>query len=946
MANAGAAEGPRKVFGRNAAPAAGPRADFVELAAPPRRGRFASLADDRAEEISALSPFKILFFDLLPSKEADSERVAMDRVRSLAFAGPYLAASHLACALILLIHQLRTGIDGLGTSLIGCVTLIAFLPYLFLTRHRTAEMKPHRIVLFWMAFIVAIGFFWCALMVTATRTGAPPAFVYGALAGAFCLTIAAFLTIPSLLLTSYCVAATAFILLVPDRSLIPLLFVFGGCLLGASIFGSRGMLFSAARKLAVESKALKAQRLVAEFEQSGRGWFWETDADGALTHVSTRLAEELGRDPTELDGAPFRSFMTDEATETIEGLERTLGFHLSTRLAFSDLTVRANSDRDIWWSISGTPHFDEYGRFLGFSGIGTDLTETRRSQAEINRLARFDALTGLPNRLMMRITLDDALRNIEKQRRGCALFLIDLDRFKNVNDTLGHPVGDALLKQVAERLRAVIGSDGQVGRLGGDEFEAVFPSIDAEGWLSSLARRLIDEVSKPYAIEGNNISIGASVGIAIATSAHNCADALIRNADLALYAAKDDGRGTFRVFSPEMHSEAKERQALEDELRHALERDQLKVVYQPVVNAITEEVVGFEALARWLHPTRGYVPTDRFIELAEECGLILQIGDWVLRTACTDAAAWPQGIRIAVNISAIQFANPEFLTSVMGALAASGLSPEQLELEVTESVFMAGTGATEATFARLKSAGVRLALDDFGTGYSSLGYLKKAPFDKIKIDQSFVRGSAAGDQTNSAILRSIVTLADSLDMDTTAEGVETHDDLALIRALGCSQVQGYIFGRPMEAEEARERVASARSVSASGFANSRAPRQSLLRRAQLQWNGMVFPVRIRNISVGGALLETSRGLSPGAPVQLDLPGCGSFGAEVRWAEDSRIGIKFDRPFNVALLSSTVDNPLARTGLQPAYLATEKSPDSPWAAAKERFTPADLKSGRG
>lgn len=911
-----------------------------------RRGRFSSLADDKAERINELTSVEVVFFDLFPARDEESERIAMERVRSLAFAGPYLAASHLICATVLIISSLRGGAEMISLIPLGGVVLGALLPYVFLGRQRTRDLRPHRVVQFWAIFILAISALWCWVLlseVSRTPDGLPP-IAYGALAGAYGLTIAAFLSIPSLLVASYVSASIAFLLLLPERSLIALMFVFGGCLLGASVFGSRGALLSAVRKLTVELKAQKASRLVAEFEQSGRGWFWETNADGALTYVSSKLAEELGRDPGDLEGEPFKELMSDEVTETVDGLERTLGFHLSTRLSFSDLTVRAKSDEDIWWSISGTPHFDEYGRFLGFSGIGTDLTEKRRSEAEINKLARFDALTGLPNRTLMRMTLEDALRNVDRQRKGCALFLIDLDRFKNVNDTLGHPIGDALLRQVADRLRSVIGSDGQVGRLGGDEFKAVFPAIDEEGWLGSIAARLIEQVSMPYVIEGNNISIGASVGIAIANSSSQCADALIRDADLALYAAKDDGRATYKIFAPDMHSEAKERQALEEELRHALAHDQLKVVYQPIVHAVTEQVVGFEALCRWLHPTRGYVPTDRFIALAEECGLIINIGDWVLKTACRDAASWPAKVRVAVNISPIQFANPNLVTSVMSALASTGLAPERLELEVTEGVFLSGSEATDDMFNRLKAAGVRLVLDDFGTGYSSLGYLKKAPFDKIKIDQSFVRGSSNGDNTNSAILKSIITLAESLRMDTTAEGVETHDDLGLIRELGCSQIQGYIFGRPMDADAASELLSSVTTVTAEGFETNRPPRYSLLRQASLQWNGMTFAVRVRNISVGGALLETDRGLAPGADVQLDLPGCGSLGAQVRWAQKDRIGIRFERPFNLARLSTQNGRPSLRKGLKPAYLDTETAADSPWAGRHERLTPGELRHG--
>jgi diguanylate cyclase (GGDEF)-like protein len=538
---------------------------------------------------------------------------------------------------------------------------------------------------------------------------------------------------------------------------------------------------------------------------------------------------------------------------------------------------------------------------LGFRGIGTDLTQQRRSEDEINRLAKYDSLTGLPNRMLMRRTLDEALQNQQSAAGGCALFLIDLDRFKNVNDTLGHPIGDSLLKQVAQRLTNVIGDKGQIGRLGGDEFEAVFPTLNDGGGLASLAERLIQQVSMPYSIEGHNISIGASVGIAIAPPIGTCADALIRNADLALYSAKAAGRGTFCFFAPEMHSEAQDRQMLENDLRKAIGRGELQLVYQPVVNAQTEELSGFEALVRWHHPARGVISPSLFIPLAEESGLIPQIGEWVLRTACAEAAKWPEQIRVAVNLSPLQFVDPNLPAIVVSALANSQIQPRQLELEITEGVFLVESESTDDMFAKLKSLGVRLALDDFGTGYSSLGYLKKAPFDKIKIDQSFVRGAAKAGSRNAAIIRAIVTLAESLGMDTTAEGAETHDELTLIRELGCSHIQGYIFGRPMAPEEAGSLAAQNKTVAADGFQFNRPPRQGLLKVANLQWNGMSISARVRNISTGGALIESDRVLPKESKVQLDLPGCGSLGGEVRWSEGRRMGIQFEQEFDLRRL---------------------------------------------
>jgi diguanylate cyclase (GGDEF)-like protein len=624
----------------------------------------------------------------------------------------------------------------------------------------------------------------------------------------------------------------------------------------------------------------------------------------------------LGRQFTDLlsvDHAP-------ESTE--EG--KTLGFHLSARFPFSDVVVRPASEQDVHWSLSGNPLFDELGRFLGFRGIGTDLTEQRKSEREITRLARFDSLTGLPNRAMMRQTLDEALRNAAHRKKGCALFMIDLDRFKNVNDTLGHPVGDALLRQVAERLTSVMGNHGQVGRLGGDEFQAVLPGGADVGLLESLARTLIEQVSRPYMIEGNKVTIGASVGIAIGDPGRASADALVRDSDLALYAAKAAGRGKHRLYEPSMHSEAAERQILENDLRQAVERGELSVYYQPVVRTAGEEVSGFEALVRWHHPTRGEISPSKFIPLAEEAGLIAKVGEWVLRTALEEAANWPDHVRIAVNLSPLQFNDPQVVEMVGTHLRETGVRAERLELEITEGVFLADGDSTEDTFAKLKDLGVRLALDDFGTGYSSLGYLKKAPFDKIKIDQSFVRGAASTSATNrnAAIIRAIVTLAETLDMDTCAEGVETHDDLQLIRELGVSMVQGYIFGQPSPAETARE-IANSATVEAAGYACIREPRHRLMRRAIALIDGKEVELRLRNISSMGALVESSASVAPGAQLAIDIVGVGPVVGIVRWAQSGKFGVQFDGQFDLSRLAPKKEVSTQPALLRPWYVEQQK-----------------------
>ncbi|RYG63360.1 bifunctional diguanylate cyclase/phosphodiesterase, partial [bacterium] len=341
-----------------------------------------------------------------------------------------------------------------------------------------------------------------------------------------------------------------------------------------------------------------------------------------------------------------------------------------------------------------------------------------------------------------------------------------------------------------QRLTRVVGAEGLVGRLGGDEFQVLLPDLDHRDTLSTLACELIASLSQPYFVGGASVTIGCSIGIAIAPDHGGDSETLVRNADLALYAAKADGRGVHRFYSDDMLAGAKKRQQLEDDLRHALATGGFHLAYQPVVGTADERIVGFEALVRWDHPTRGPVSPADFIPVAEECGLIEALGEWVLRTACIEAAAWPREVRVAVNVSPIQFANPRLPSLVTSALARAGLPAHRLELEITEGVFLDESSSSDAMFAALKGLGVRLALDDFGTGYSSLGYLRTAPFDKIKIDQSFVRGAAQPGNRNAAIIRAIVTLADTLGMDTTAEGVEIQDEIRLVRELGCSHIQG------------------------------------------------------------------------------------------------------------------------------------------------------------
>jgi diguanylate cyclase (GGDEF)-like protein len=835
--------------------------------------------------------------------DEQEESAARERVRSLDHVPAFLLGVHLICAAAFLI--------GLGSRFnpppalaasLGAVIAIDLGILAWLRRRPLARLAPHAAIRGAALYSLAVFVLWCVAAFAAAPAGRQDSTLIDiAVAGGVLALPIAFLSFPALVAIGCAGFAAKFLFLSGDLLGGGVAVLLSLPLVRLSLKASADRTVQLRRRIVIDWHGQRAARFIEEFEQAGRGWFWETTARGALSYVSEQLAADLKRPAADLIGTPFADLIGIDDRRGTESSGRTLGFHLSTRLPFTDINVRANTAAEIWWSLSGTPSFDEYGRFLGFRGIGSDLTQQRRSEEEINRLAKYDSLTSLPNRMVMRRTLDETLQSKDGASGGCALLLIDLDRFKNVNDTLGHPIGDALLKQVAQRLTNVIGEEGQVGRLGGDEFEAVLPGQHDEGGLSALASRLIQQVSMPYMIEGHNISIGASVGIAAAPPEGCCADALIRNADLALYSAKAAGRGTYFFFAPEMHSEAQDRQILETDLRKAIGRGELQLQYQPVVNAQTEELSGFEALVRWHHPTRGVISPSLFVPLAEEAGLILAIGEWVLRTACLEAAKWPEHIRVAVNLSPIQFVEPSLPATIISAIANAELQPRQLELEITEGVFLVESESTDDMFAKLKAIGVRLALDDFGTGYSSLGYLKKAPFDKIKIDQSFVRGAAKSGSRNAAIIRAIVTLAESLGMDTTAEGAETHDELTMIRELGCSHIQGYIFGRPMSPYDAGALAEQNKAITADGFQFNRPPRQGILKVASLQFNGMSMPVRVRNISTGGALLECDRALPSEARVQLDLPGCGNLGAEVRWSEAKRVGIQFEDEFDLRRL---------------------------------------------
>jgi diguanylate cyclase (GGDEF)-like protein len=435
----------------------------------------------------------------------------------------------------------------------------------------------------------------------------------------------------------------------------------------------------------------------------------------------------------------------------------------------------------------------------GFITTYMDITERTRSEAKIAHMARHDALTDLSNRVLLNERLDQALKRAKRGKK-VALHLIDLDRFKGVNDTLGHPAGDKLLQMVADRLRTLVRETDMIARMGGDEFAITQLAIAGPAEAALLAQQVIAAVSDPYDIDGHQAVIGASIGVAMGPGDGRNPEQLIRNADLALYRAKSDGRGAFCFFEPAMDAQMQARHAMEKDLRKALVAGEFELYYQPMVKLESGEISGFEALLRWHHPTRGMVMPDKFMPLADETGFIVPMGEWTIREACTRAAKWPGQLRVAVNLSPAQFRSTGLPLAVAGALAASGLAPDRLELEINEMALWGDVEAALSILYQLRGLGVRIAMDDFGTGYSSLNYLQSFPFDKIKIDRSFVTDITEG-AGSLKIVRAVAALAQGFGMETTVEGVESLEQLAAVKAEGCHEMQGYLFSRPLPASE-------------------------------------------------------------------------------------------------------------------------------------------------
>jgi diguanylate cyclase (GGDEF)-like protein len=520
------------------------------------------------------------------------------------------------------------------------------------------------------------------------------------------------------------------------------------------------------------------------------------DADGRILLFNQRYVELMDR-----SGMPLQGRLLVDVLRELKAVGEWDG---DPDEFFASVLAEASAGRTVTKTLGRNGRslrvVDQPMKGGGWVATFEDITEWQAAQEQISHMARHDALTNLPNRTLFREQLEKALR-LAKRSDQLAVLCLDLDHFKDINDSLGHPVGDVLLKEVAQRLGECITEHDTVARLGGDEFAIVQFCSDCDpSAVASLASHVVEKVSAPYEIAGHQLVVGVSIGISLAPEDGKNPDELLKKADLALYRAKEDGRGTYRFFETGMDARAQARRLLELDLRAALHRDEFEVYYQPIRDVAKDVVVSFEALARWNHSLRGMISPANFIPLAEETGLIVPIGEWVLRQACMDAAGWSQDVGVAVNLSPVQFKNPSLVSTVKEALRASGLPAHRLELEITESVLLQNSEATLSVLHELRGFGVRISLDDFGTGYSSLSYLRSFPFDKIKIDRSFVTELATRDDSM-AIVRAVTSLGKSLGIVTTAEGVETDAQFELLRREGCTQAQGYLFSRPRPAAD-------------------------------------------------------------------------------------------------------------------------------------------------
>ncbi|WP_234029499.1 bifunctional diguanylate cyclase/phosphodiesterase [Erythrobacter sp. THAF29] len=632
--------------------------------------------------------------------------------------------------------------------------------------------------------------------------------------------------------------------------------------------------------------------MLDELENSGLGWFWASDADGNLSYLSAAIAERLDMSLDELIGQPLQTIF-----EPIDGDGRTksLSLMFGAHKSFSGFAVRSAKGRDGFvLRLSGKPIFSGK-KFAGFRGTGTDITSEYHREAETQKLAKFDSLTGLSNRHRMAHQIETTLTAFKAAKRNCAILMLDLDKFKQVNDTLGHAAGDELLKQVASRLKRSIERECEIGRLGGDEFQVMIPDLDDRGELGDIAMKIITMLKQPYSLDEGRCVIGCSVGIAIAPHDGVTGDEIVRSADLALYAAKNGGRGQYRFYSGDLENEAIFRRRLEADLGTAVREKQLFLKYEPIVDAKSQKVRALEAHICWNHEQRGEIDEEEFASILEGSSSVLEVGKWAIGEACRHAAYWHESVNVAVNVPVPLFNHSDFVEEVSRALHEADMAPNRLELEVSEAVFFGDTNAVDRTLAQLFKIGVRLTLDEFGSGYSSLAYLRRAPFDMIKIDERLIAEADRHDSRELGLIRAIVALSGALEMETIADGIESNTLLASLLDCGIDRVQGPIFSDPVSKEEAEsELLGEGWVIEPSGDRTKRARRRTVYRKIQVIHDDHSYEVTLRNLSKTGALIQGLADVPKGTQFVVDLGGGQLAVATVIRAMSDTQGLEFEQ----------------------------------------------------
>ncbi|WP_245806072.1 putative bifunctional diguanylate cyclase/phosphodiesterase [Erythrobacter donghaensis] len=660
--------------------------------------------------------------------------------------------------------------------------------------------------------------------------------------------------------------------------------------------------------------------MLDELEQSGLGWFWASDAQGRLTYLSGAIAARLNVPLEDLVGQPLSAiFCAADREERGKSLALMLGAHKG----FSGIAVRAaRRPEGAVLRLSGQPVQAAGGSFAGFRGTGTDISEEYHREEETARLARYDSLTGLSNRHRMAHQIETTLTAFRTAKRSCAVMMLDLDRFKHVNDTLGHAAGDELLKQVAARLTRAIDRDCEIGRLGGDEFQVMIPDCDDRGVLGELAMKIITMLRQPYSLEEGRCVIGASVGIAIAPHDGVSREEIVRAADLALYASKNGGRGQYRFFSGELENETIFRRRLEQELGTALSEEQLFLRFEPIVEAASGAVASLEAHVCWNHAQRGIIDEEEFAQIVEGSAMLGDVGRWAIAAACEQAALWPESVRVAVNVPVALFLAEDFVSRIGDAITATGLTPARLELEISEAVFFGDASVVDRTLAALFKLGVRLTLDEFGSGYSSLAYLRRAPFDAIKIDQKLVADAERQDSRELGLVRAIVALAGALQMDTMAGGIESAGLLAALTTGGVRFLEGPIFSEPVDAATlAQELAGGTWKIEPSAERTRRARRRTVFRKIQVIHDDYAYEVTLRNLSKTGALIEGLADVPKGTQFVVDLGGGQLAVATVTRSNGDVQGLEFEQ----SLIEDGSGGLCTRSRVSPYALAAAGAP---------------------